>query len=150
MAQNEAKPFLACTLASAAASHCQVLGYHREKTCQSDQDEVSQIERRVFWSLYVFDKNMPLLLGRSSSFQDIEIDVQFPPLSTDKGHKPWDEWFYLAIRLAKAQGQIYNRLYSPAGLRTEVKERRRHIESIEQSLGEWRTELEQVRYTADW
>ncbi|GAW16092.1 hypothetical protein ANO14919_055150 [Xylariales sp. No.14919] len=144
MAQNQAKPFLACTFASAAASHCQVLGYHREKLYQSDHTEVSQTKRRLFWSLYVFNKNTSLLLGRSSCFQDIEIDVRYPPLSADKGHKPWDEWFHLAIRLAKVQGQIYDGLYSPAGLQKEVEERRRHIESLEMVLLHWRTDLERI------
>ncbi|KAJ2984678.1 hypothetical protein NUW58_g5933 [Xylaria curta] len=147
MAQNEAKPFLACTLASVAASHCQVLGYHREKMYQGDHTEVSQTKRRLFWSLYVFNKNTSLLLGRSSSFQDIEIDVQYPPLSTDKGHKPWDEWFHLAIRLAKVQEQIYDKLYSPTGLQSDVEERRHHIESLEIVLHHWRTDLEQINGT---
>ncbi|KAI1368129.1 hypothetical protein F5Y08DRAFT_326165 [Xylaria arbuscula] len=144
MAQNEAKPFLACTLASAAASHCRILGYHREKTYQSNHDEVTQTKRRLFWSLYVFDKNISLLLGRSSSFQDFDIDVQHPPLSADIGHKPWDQWFHMAIRLAKAQGQIYDRLYSPAGLQMEVAERGREIDNLELALRRWRTDLEQI------
>ncbi|KAI0455714.1 hypothetical protein F5B21DRAFT_470385 [Xylaria acuta] len=103
-AQSYVKLFLACTLAFAAASHSHILGYHREKLYQSDHTEVSQTKRRLFWSLYVFGKNMSLLLGRSSSFQDIEIDVRYPSVSTDKERKPWDEWFHLAIRLAKVQG----------------------------------------------
>ncbi|KAF2966602.1 hypothetical protein GQX73_g6990 [Xylaria multiplex] len=146
-AQNEAKLFLARTLASAAASHCHILGYHREKLYQSDRTTVSHTMRRLFWSLYVFDKNMSLILGRTSSFQDIEIDAQYPPLSTDQGRKPWDEWFHLAIRLAKVQGQIYDRLYSAAGIQTEVSERRRHIESLEAVLHHWRTDLEQINST---
>lgn len=55
----------------------------------------------------MFDKIMSLILGRSSSFQGIEIDAQYPPLSTDQGRKPCDKWFILAIRLANVQGQIY-------------------------------------------
>ncbi|KAJ8132513.1 hypothetical protein O1611_g1108 [Lasiodiplodia mahajangana] len=146
-AQNEAKLFLACTLASAAASHCYILGYHREKLYQGDRTEVSHTKRRLFWSLYVFDKNMSLLLGRSSSFQDIEIDAQYPPLSADQGRKPWDEWFHLAIRLSKVQGQIYDRLYSVVGMQTEASERRHHIESLELVLHHWRTDLEQIDST---
>ncbi|KAI0096920.1 hypothetical protein GGR51DRAFT_566904 [Nemania sp. FL0031] len=146
-AQNEAKLFLACTLASAAASHCHILGYHREKLYQGDHTEVSHTKRRLFWSLYAFDKNMSLLLGRSSSFQDIEIDAHYPPLSVDKGRRPWDEWFHLAIRLAKVQGQIYDRLYSAVGMQMEVSERKNHIESLEIILQRWRTDLEQIDST---
>ncbi|KAI0468819.1 hypothetical protein F4859DRAFT_488915 [Xylaria cf. heliscus] len=146
-AQNEAKLFLACTLASAAASHCHILGYHREKLYQNDHNEVSLTKRRLFWTIYVFDKNMSLLLGRSSNFKDIEIDVRYPSLSADKGRKPWDEWFHLAIRLSKVQGEIYDRLYSPTGLQIDARERRRHIDSLEVILHHWRTDLEQIDST---
>ncbi|KAI1742080.1 hypothetical protein F4680DRAFT_412808 [Xylaria scruposa] len=146
-AQSEAKPFLACTLASAAANHCHTLGYHREKLYQADHTEVSRTKRRLFWTLYVFDKNMSLLLGRSSSFQDIEIDVHHPPLSIDEGRRPWDEWFRLAIRLAKVQGQIYDRLYSVAGMQSQAAKRRDCIESLKMTLYQWRSDLEQINST---
>ncbi|KAH8157903.1 hypothetical protein CIB48_g10351 [Xylaria polymorpha] len=84
-AQNDAKMFLACTLASAAASHCHILGYHREKLYQSDHTEVSQTKR-----------------------------------------------------------QIYDGLYSPAGLQLEAGERRRHIDTLEGVLHHWRTDFEQI------
>ncbi|KAI0531652.1 hypothetical protein GGR58DRAFT_518364 [Xylaria digitata] len=146
-AQNEAKLFLARTLASAAASHCHILGYHRETLYHVDRTAVSHTIRGLFWSLYMFDKNMSLLLGCSSSFQDIEIDTQYPLLSTDPGRKPWDEWFHLAIRLAKVQGQIYDRLYSATGIQMEVSERNCYIESLEATLHYWRNDLEQIDST---
>ncbi|KAI0424528.1 hypothetical protein F5Y09DRAFT_324127 [Xylaria sp. FL1042] len=146
-AQNEAKLFLARTLASAATNHCHALGYHREVSYQSDYTELCQAKRRLFWCLYVLDKNMSLLLGRGSNFQDIEIDVQYPSLSTDEGRKPWDEWFHLAIELAKRQGQIYDRLYSIAGLQAELTERMHHIERLEAALHNWHTRLEQLDST---
>ncbi|KAH7120555.1 hypothetical protein EDB81DRAFT_814401 [Dactylonectria macrodidyma] len=143
-AQSECKPQLCCTLISAAASHCQMLGYHREMTYRSDNGKTAEQKRRIFWSLYVFDKNMSLLLGRASSMQDSEIDAEYPSLSKDPSQIPWDQWFVMAILLAKEQGRIYQTQYSAAALKTPVTTRDLHINELHMSLQKWRADLDQI------
>lgn len=121
-----------------------MLGYHREMTYRSDTRRIAEQKRRIFWSLYIFDKNMSLLLGRASNIQDSEIDVQYPSLSTDPAQLPWDRWYLMAILLAKEQGRIYETQYSAAALKTSTAAREHHINELSVALQQWRTNLEQV------
>ncbi|KAF5005909.1 hypothetical protein FDECE_7667 [Fusarium decemcellulare] len=143
-AQSEAKPMLCHTLAAAAASHCQMLGYHREITYQRDQSGYAECKRRLFWTLYVFDKNASLIFGHASKVQDFEVDTQYPALSSEPGQRPWDMWFRLAIRLAKVQGQTYDRLYSAAGLQATPAERKQHLDLLTADMYKWRDDLERL------
>jgi hypothetical protein len=142
--QDKAKPLLCCTFISAAASHCQMLGYHREFTYQNDRTGNAENTRRLFWTVYVFDKNMSLLLGRGSNIQDFEIDCRHPAFSTNPAFRPWDESFIMGIKLAKLQGQIYDRFYSAAALNLGSSDSVQHINELAASLEQWHAELEQV------
>ncbi|KAH8680093.1 hypothetical protein BGZ60DRAFT_401267 [Tricladium varicosporioides] len=143
-AQDDGKPLLCCTLISAAASHCQTLGYHREMMYQNDRSGNAENVRRLFWTIYVFDKNMSLLFGRASNIQDFEIDGQYPVHSADPALRPWDESFIMGIKLAKLQGRIYDRLYSAAVLKITTSERMECINELETALQQWHAELEQI------
>ncbi|GAB1197229.1 hypothetical protein APSETT444_006520 [Aspergillus pseudonomiae] len=126
-AQDEAKPLLCCTFISAAATHCQMLGCHREITYRSDKTGNSENMRRLFWTTYLFEKHMSLYFGRASSMQDFDIDAQYPAITTDPAVRPWDESFVMGIRLAKIQGEIYDKLYSAEGSKSSYSERTRRI-----------------------
>lgn len=143
-AQEETKPLLCTTPISVAASQCQRLGYHREVTYQNEQTHRQEHMRRLFWTIYVFDKNMSLLQGHSSNVQDFEIDAQYPALSRNIATRPWDESFIVAIKLARIQGQIYDKLYSTAALKFSPTVRKEHINTLDAAMMELRAELEQV------
>ncbi|KAF4979220.1 hypothetical protein FZEAL_4529 [Fusarium zealandicum] len=143
-ARNEAKQLLYRTLMASAINHCQMLGYHRETTHQKDQSGYSETKRRLFWSLYVFDKNVTILLGQTSKIQDFDVDSQYPTLSKDPTQRAWDEGFHLTIRLAKSQGQIFDRLYSAAALRASPTERKQSIDSLKLDMRRWRNDLDQL------
>ncbi|KPM45557.1 hypothetical protein AK830_g946 [Neonectria ditissima] len=143
-AQNESKPMLCCTLVAAAASHCQMLGYHRETTYSNGRLENAENKRRIFWSLYLFDKNMSLILGHASKMQDFEIDAQYPCLSADPARIAWDKWFTMAIKLARVQGQIFDRLYSASALKAPVAVREERISELDTVLRQWRVDFEQI------
>ena len=127
-----------------AASHCQMLGYHREKTYQKDRTRNAEAMRRLFWTLYVFDKNTSLLWGRASCIQDFEVDAEYPALPTDSALRPWDVSFIVAIKLGKLQGQIYNSLYSVSALKLDRVERTHHINELAGSMRRVQAELEHV------
>lgn len=129
-AQDEAKPLVSCHLVSTAARHCQMLGYHRESTYKKDHDINSENKRRLFWTLYVFDKTMSLLLGRASYIQDFDMDVKIPNSSSNPALKPWDQAFEYMITLADVEGQIYNRLYSASALKASTEERTKAVNDL--------------------
>jgi len=143
-AQEEAKPFLYCTLISSAATHCQRMGYHREATYRKMKADEASNARSLCWTTYAFDNNISFLIGRASRIRDFEIDAVHPTVSKDLGLRPWDESFILGIKLASIQGQIYTNLYSAAGLKKSVSERSEEIARLSAALGRWRTELKQV------
>ncbi|KAJ5757933.1 uncharacterized protein N7511_006627 [Penicillium nucicola] len=140
-AQGEAKPFLYCNLLSAAAIHCKTLGYHRHSTYQKLTDRDAENVRRLFWTVYIFDKNNSLLLGRACQIQDSEVDTRYPSLPTDVGLRPWDQSFILGIKIASLQGQIYTALYSPVTVTKSLFERAQEIDGLSSALEEWHKEL---------
>ncbi|KAF2260489.1 hypothetical protein CC78DRAFT_536366 [Lojkania enalia] len=143
-AQLEAKPMLLCTLISAAISQCRMIGYQREITYQNDHTGNSDIARLLFWTIYVTDKTMSLLLGRASSLQDFEIDARYPAVSNDPTRHPWDKSFIMGIKIARIQGQIYDRLYSPAALALPSFERIQRMTDLTIALKSWFEEKDQI------
>lgn len=121
-----------------------MLGYHREITHQKDRSGYSEIKRRLFWTLYVYEKLASLLLGHAAKVQDFDIDARHPTPSSDPAQRPWDNLFSLAIRQAKIQGQIYDHLYSAAALLSQPAERKRWIDTLSAEAYQWRHDFDQV------
>ncbi|KAF4968347.1 hypothetical protein FSARC_4293 [Fusarium sarcochroum] len=142
--QNESKPVLARALINAGLSHCQMLGYHRELTYQKDRSPFVENKRRIFWTLYVFDKTNSLHLGNASRVQDFEVDAHYPTIPDEPAEKPWIELFHLAIRLAKVEGLIFEKLYSPAALQSPAIERRQWIDALVADAHQWRYDLDHL------
>lgn len=143
--QGEAKPYLYWKLVSAAVTHCQSLGYHRESTYRSIPYSKAESIRRLFWTVYTFDKNISLVLGRVSNMQGLDIDTQHPIPSTDLALRAWDESFIMGIRLAELQGRIFVGLYSTATMARDSFERSQLISRLAAAMEKWHFELEQVR-----
>ncbi|PWY83839.1 hypothetical protein BO94DRAFT_599265 [Aspergillus sclerotioniger CBS 115572] len=143
-AQGEAKPSLFWTLVSAAATQCQSLGYHRETTYENIVSRKADNIRRLFWTVYIFDKYMSLLLGHVSNFESLKIDARHPAVPTDPALRPWDETFLMGIKMAELQDRIFTCLYSPA---TSIKvpcERARFISDLASAMEQWQFELKQI------
>ncbi|RAH59273.1 hypothetical protein BO85DRAFT_418572 [Aspergillus piperis CBS 112811] len=143
-AQGEAKPALYWTLVSAASTHCQSLGYHRETTYRNILSGKADNIRRLFWTIYVFDKNMALLLGRVSSMQGVKIDVRHPAISIDPGRRAWDESFIMGIRMAEFQDRIFTNLYNLATSIKDPSERKQLIQDLASDMEQWHSQLKQI------
>ena len=103
-----------CTLSAGAARHCLSLGYNREAIVSSMPPQQSNRARRLFWHVYFIDKSLVLCLGRASTIQDFDVDLDPLPVSKDPGRRAWDEGLLLSLQFAKIQAQTYELLYSPA------------------------------------
>ncbi|KAL1872322.1 hypothetical protein VTK73DRAFT_1553 [Phialemonium thermophilum] len=143
-AQEEAKLLLCSTLICAAAGHCRMLGYHRETTYQNDRTGRAESMRRLFWTVYVFDKNISLLSGQSSCLRDSDIDASYPSPLVKPDLRPWDESFILGIKLAQLQGQIYDNLYSVSALRSALDDRKQSVGGLVPAMRQLRIELENI------
>lgn len=121
-AQNQGSPFLNCTLISAAASHCQSLGYNHGSSHGSSSNS-----RRLFWSVYMLEKEVSIFFGRASALQDADIDVALPVFSRKGPVERWDRLFEAGIKLARIQRRICNDLYSRKSLKLGQTERENKI-----------------------
>lgn len=54
------------------------LGYHHKKPVLESKCMDYELEKRLFWSVYAFDRLLSLSLGRDSSISDHDFDVPFP------------------------------------------------------------------------
>ncbi|KAL4804935.1 hypothetical protein BDV18DRAFT_23166 [Aspergillus unguis] len=110
------KPSFALTLTSTASRLCQALGFHQMRSMENVDAKERHRRMTLFWSIYCMDRALSLRLGRASTIPDYDIDV-----STDleKGIAPglFEEAHTLWIELARIQGLVYEKLYSPAALR---------------------------------
>lgn len=102
--------------------------------------------RRVFWYIFVTDKNMSLLQGRPSYLQDSEVDAWFPRISPDAAFRGWDELFILGIKLAKLQGQIYDQLYSAAARHASRAQQDQAVNKLSDKVQSWYADLGKVSY----
>ncbi|VUC25690.1 unnamed protein product [Clonostachys rosea] len=112
-------------------------GYHREERILHLPPVEAQRARRLFWSIFMFDKNLSLRLGRAPTIQDYDVDVKQCGPSQDPSDLPWDQVFAALIELSRLQAQIYQLLYSPSSNALDTKNRQAMIEDLKANLSDW-------------
>jgi hypothetical protein len=143
-AQEESQLSLCWMYVSAAQTMCQTLGYHRESSYRNDTPEVAQSKRHAFYGLYAIDKNLSLVLGRSSNFNDNDIDAEPFMLSSDPGQWPWDVYTHICYRFARIQGDTYDQLYSASATKHSQYKRSCFVEELSARIINLREELQLV------
>ena len=143
-AQEEGKPLLTWTFASAGARQVLSLGYHRKAMLKNDSFDDAEDKRQVFWTFYVVDKNLALNMGYSPTIQDYDIDVDYFQCSTNPAIIPWDRAALMTIEIAGIQGLIYERLYSLQALRSSPQEKVKIINELSPQLESWHERWRQV------
>ncbi|RYN70811.1 hypothetical protein AA0117_g10109 [Alternaria alternata] len=141
-AQEESQLSLCWMYVSAAKTMCQTLGYHRESSYRNDTPEVAQSKRHAFYGLYAIDKNLSLVLGRSSNFNDNDIDAEPFMLSSDPGQWPWDVYTHICYRFARIQGDTYDQLYSASATKHSQYKRSCFVEELSARIINLREELQ--------
>jgi hypothetical protein len=118
------RPSLTSVMVGTAARLCQTLGYHRYQTMRDDTEEDRNNKMHIFWMIYMFDKTMSLRLGRASYIQDYDISL---PFFSDGQISPGvpDSKLMLTywVKVARVQGQTYEKLFSPAAFLLSTEER---------------------------
>jgi hypothetical protein len=52
------------------------LGLHRKKKTNSRPTLQSELEKRLFWACYYFDRDLAFALGRPPSISDHDVDIE--------------------------------------------------------------------------
>ncbi|KAL3429734.1 hypothetical protein BDV09DRAFT_35801 [Aspergillus tetrazonus] len=111
------KPSFALTLTSTASRLCQELGFHQMPSIENVGAKEKQRRLTLFWSIYCMDRALALRLGRAATIPDYDIDV---PVSFEGDTVGiYKSAQVLWIELARIQGLVYQKLYSPAALRQD-------------------------------
>lgn len=135
--QGTPNPEPASMLVAAALRLAQAMNLHRE--CSDPDLTKSQAEtrRRVFWKVYVLDKDISLRTVRPFSQDDDDMDVRLPSNTSLESCNV--DLFNYRIGLAVIQGQVYKQLYSiQAGRRTEI-ERAVAAQELSSLLSYWKS-----------
>ena len=121
------KPSLAWVLTAMAAGMSQSMGYHRYQTFQNDEEEVRSSKVHLFWIIYVFDKQLSLRLGRASVIQDWDMSLPSIPSTPKSATMALGNNQMIAYwaKVARVQGQTYEKLFSPAAFLRSREERTR-------------------------
>ncbi|KAH4052515.1 hypothetical protein HBI75_138870 [Parastagonospora nodorum] len=133
------RPSLTSVMVGTAARLCQTLGYHRYTTYANDTEEDRNSKLHIFWMIYMFDKTMSLRLGRASFIQDYDISLPFFGDSQPSPGSP-DSKLMLSYwcKVARVQGQTYEKLFSPAAfLRTAEERTQTAIELVKAMNQAW-------------
>ena len=130
--QNNGRGNLAYLTLGIAIRQAYAIGLHRSTKLNSFDSNriVAECRKRTFWCLFFMDKHSSMLLGRPSSIQDDDVDVELPMNIPDEcitnqgilkpsishtmnayGQLQFAD-FSLAIEFGKICGNIYKRLYS--------------------------------------
>lgn len=88
------------------------LGLHQKNLHSNNKSEYElEMEKRLFWSVYNFDRWISGALVRQNSFEDDDINIDYP--SALPGEDPLDmASFRILLSLRKLEGQILKSLHS--------------------------------------
>lgn len=135
--QGTPDPEPAAMLVAAALRLAQAMNLHRE--CSSPEFTESEAEkrRRVFWKVYILDKDISLRTGRPFGQDDDDMDVRLP--SNDSLELGNLELFNCRIGLALVQGQVYKQLYSVRAGRQTAAQRAIAAQELSSLLSYWKS-----------
>ncbi|KXH40863.1 fungal specific transcription factor domain-containing protein [Colletotrichum nymphaeae SA-01] len=135
--QGTPNPELASMLVAAALRLAQTMNLHREASDPSLTENQAEIRRRVFWKVYVLDKDISLRTCRPFSLDDDDMDVRLP--SNTNLETCNVELFNHRIGLAIIQGQVYKQLYSIRAGRQSEAQRAIAAQDLTSVLSYWKS-----------
>lgn len=125
----------------ATASHmCQTQGMHNIIAMAQDSNEDRTMKIKMFWLIYVQEKQLSLRLGRSSVIRDSDITVPYPTVDSRSDMAIFGQLHKWAD-LARLQGMVYDQIYSPAALIQPQAVRTSRARRLAAALEEHRTKI---------
>jgi hypothetical protein len=109
------------------------MGLHRRGRHTNNDSSLAE-RQNLFWSLFVIDKNLSLLTGKSARLPWYDCDVQLPqPGPSDLPQS----YFVSRAKLAIIQEQVYSSLYSADAMRQTELAREQAIMRLSDKLQQW-------------
>ncbi|KAH6952439.1 hypothetical protein BKA56DRAFT_505171 [Ilyonectria sp. MPI-CAGE-AT-0026] len=114
-AVHVSRPTVAWFLNSAAANICQIAGFHRHQQL-APETPAAKLKSALFWQTYINDRAIALRLHRAPMIQDYDISI--PRAFSFEGPMGLEMSgvALMWLKMAAVQGQVYEKLYSPAAL----------------------------------
>ncbi|KAF6807482.1 fungal specific transcription factor [Colletotrichum sojae] len=147
---------IAVSILALAAQFILLAGYHNPShPCAladdpRDDPEARLHRRRLFWTAYVLDHSLMLLIGKPPLIADeflLDLPDECPPDSYGVYFFPGDvalSYFRERVRLARIQGRVYSRLYSNRGGHASAAALESEIAVLDAELQEWREGIPEV------
>lgn len=136
-------------LIGVAARICTSIGLHRHLQGFGLSESEFYQRQRVFWILYVLDKDMSIRIGRPSAIDDddAEIDTVWQPsqgevsvpVSTCERGRFYP--FQSLCSLARIQSRIFRELYAANARKTTTAERLESISKLDAELHDWKEQI---------
>ncbi|CAA92308.3 DNA-binding transcription factor, zf-fungal binuclear cluster type [Schizosaccharomyces pombe] len=130
------------TLCGQACLMAQQLNLHRKQSTDVEPEK-AESWKRIFWMCYILDKNISLIFGTPSVFNDKDIDCNLPDSKYELlfgVQSGGDLIFVPTVSLTIIQSEIRNRLYSVKSP-TQMAAREKIIIPIHQKLKAWEENL---------
>jgi len=109
------------------------MGLHRRGQHTTNDNSLAE-RQNLFWSLFIIDKNLSLLTGKSARLPWYDCEVQLPePSQSDLPQS----YFVSRARLSIIQEQVYSSLYSADALRQTELVREQAIVRLSDKLQQW-------------
>ncbi|KAL6861976.1 fungal-specific transcription factor domain-containing protein [Trichoderma novae-zelandiae] len=135
--QGTPDPAPAAMLVAAALRLAQAMNLHRECSTPGLTESQAEKRRRVFWKVYILDKDISLRTGRPFGQDDDDMDVRLPSnASLEPGNQ---DLFNCRIGLALVQGQVYKQLYSVRAGRQTATRRAIAAQELGSLLSYWKS-----------
>ncbi|KAJ4856060.1 fungal specific transcription factor domain-containing protein [Trichoderma breve] len=135
--QGTPDPEPAAMLVAAALRLAQLMNLHRECSSPGVTESEAEKRRRVFWKVYILDKDVSLRTGRPFGQDDDDMDVLLPSkASLESGNL---DLFNCRIGLALVQGQVYKQLYSVRAGRQTAAQRAIAAQELSSLLSYWKS-----------
>lgn len=144
--QGTANPQPSYFLLAAAVRLANSIGMHRRGNWFGLNTAEVEQRRRVFWIMYLLDKELALRSGRPGAINDDDYNVELPeedpadgvgniPL---QGGKTKVNLFRLLAQFSTIEGKVYMQLYSAKASRQTDQEILNTIGELDQELERWK------------
>lgn len=122
---SQCKATMAWTYISTASRMSQAMGLHR--TASQAEQELNPEARqhtKVFWAMFILEKNLSLQLGRSSTLRDHDITISLKHVRTV--YQVGGSLGVLSpkwLQVSQIEGRVYDEIYSPDALQQSPRQR---------------------------
>lgn len=146
--QGSPNPQASSVLTATAVRLAHAMGLHRKTQDQSLPAGQTEQRKRVFWILYLLDKDISLRMGQPFAQDDDDMDAELPaetftdlPLIGLGDEFREINFFNTRIGLAVIQGQVYKRLYSVQATRQTEAQKATVAYELSSVLSYWRNSV---------